>query len=85
MEELWAWEREKEYEQRNKEVASGLSVGAPMKIYAFMLIHLNPWQSHIVPHFHVYLVSPEWPKIQFLLKQEGCYDPRQFCYFYWKY
>lgn len=41
MEELWAWEREKEYEQRNKEVASGLSVGAPMKIYAFMLIHFK--------------------------------------------
>lgn len=32
---------ERECEQRNKEVASGLSVGAPMKIYAFMLIQFK--------------------------------------------
>lgn len=35
-------EGEREYdEQRNKEVASGLSVGAPVKIYAFMLIQFK--------------------------------------------
>lgn len=33
--------REKEYEQRNKEDASGLSAGAPMEIHAFMLIHFQ--------------------------------------------